>query len=101
MTAATERRRTRDPRSLVSTFVGYAILIFFGLVFLYPFVIQISNSFKSESDAAAHPLSPVPATVDLAGFHQLFATQFPVWIGNSLLVTVVVTTGRAFLDVLA
>jgi multiple sugar transport system permease protein len=100
MTAATERR-AREPRALATTFVGYAIMIFFGLVFLYPFVIQISNSFKSESDAAAHPLSPVPTVVDLTGFHQLFATQFPVWLGNSVLVTVVVTVGRVFLDSLA
>jgi len=101
MTGTAERRRARDPRVLASTFVGYAILIFFGLVFLYPFVIQISNSLKSESDAAAHPLSPVPEVLDLAGFHQLFATQFPVWLGNSILVTVVVTTSRVFLDSLA
>ncbi|HTJ36013.1 MAG TPA: carbohydrate ABC transporter permease, partial [Dactylosporangium sp.] len=91
----------RDPRALVSAFLGYAILIFFGLVFLYPFVIQIGNAFKTEADASAHPLSPIPAAVDLNGFHQLFGTDFPLWLGNSVLVTVVVTLGRVFLDSLA
>ncbi|MGI5244064.1 carbohydrate ABC transporter permease [Dactylosporangium sp. CA-139066] len=91
----------RDPRALVSAFLGYAILVFFGLVFLYPFVIQIGNAFKTEADASANPLSPIPAAVNLAGFHQLFGTDFPLWLGNSVLVTLVVTAGRVFLDSLA
>jgi multiple sugar transport system permease protein len=93
--------RRQGPRALVSAFMGYTILVFFGLVFLYPFLIQIGNAFKTEADAAANPLSPVPAAVDLTGFHQLFGTDFPLWLGNSVLVTVVVTAGRVFLDSLA
>jgi multiple sugar transport system permease protein len=89
-------------RRLVNTFVGYAILVFFGLVFLYPFVIQLGNSFKTETDAADNPLSPVPDPISLAGFERIFeGTNFPLWLGNSLLVTVVVTAGRVFLDSLA
>lgn len=96
------RRADRGPRALVNRFLGYAILIFFGLVFLYPFVIQIANSVKTEPDAAAHPLSPVPDPVTLAGFDRIFAgTNFPLWLGNSLLVTVLVTLGRVFFDSLA
>ena len=92
----------REPRGLVSTFVGYAVLIFFGLVFLYPFVIQVGNTFKSEPDAAAHPLSPVPDPVDLTSFQRIFdGTNLPLWLGNSVLVTVIVTLGRVFLDSLA
>ncbi|MFC7550799.1 carbohydrate ABC transporter permease [Plantactinospora sp. GCM10030261] len=92
----------RRPRGLVNTFVGYAILVFFGLVFLYPFVIQIGNSFKTESDAAANPLSPFPGPVDLTSFEKIFAgTNFPLWMGNSLLVTIIVTIGRVFLASLA
>ncbi|WP_326560330.1 carbohydrate ABC transporter permease [Micromonospora sp. NBC_01796] len=99
--AATSGHR-REPRSLVTSFVGYAILIFFALVFLYPFVIQIASSFKTEPDAAANPLSPVPNPVDLDSFQRIFeGTNFPLWLGNSLLVTVVVTLGRVFLDSLA
>jgi multiple sugar transport system permease protein len=99
-TAGSPRRR--EPRGLVTAFVGYAILIFFALVFLYPFVIQIANALKSEPDAAASPLSPVPSPVDFAGFQRIFeGTNFPRWLGNSLLVTVVVTIGRVFLDSLA
>lgn len=89
-------------RGLVTTFLGYAILTFFGLVFLYPFVIQIGNSFKSEPDAAANPLSPVPDPLDLTSFQRIFdGTGFPLWLGNSVLVTVLVTLGRVFFDSLA
>ncbi|MEU4408620.1 carbohydrate ABC transporter permease [Streptosporangium sp. NPDC023963] len=89
-------------RSLVSTFGGYAVLVFFSLVFLYPFVIQVANAFKTEPDAAANPLSPIPDPVTMAGFERVFAdTGMPLWLGNSLLVTVVITVGRVFLDSLA
>ncbi|MFF3444832.1 carbohydrate ABC transporter permease [Streptosporangium sp. NPDC002721] len=89
-------------RSLISTFGGYAVLVFFSLVFLYPFVIQVANAFKTEPDAAANPLSPIPDPVTLAGFERVFVdTGMPLWLGNSLLVTVVITVGRVFLDSLA
>ena len=89
-------------RKTVNLFVGYAILVFFGLVFLYPFVIQVASSFKSEPDAAANALSPVPSPVDTDSFTRLFAgTHLPLWLGNSLLVTVLVTAGRVLLDSMA
>ncbi|MFD0783888.1 carbohydrate ABC transporter permease [Micromonospora azadirachtae] len=100
--AATPTRRRRTGRSLASRILGYATLIFFGLVFLYPFVIQLGNSFKTEPDASANPLSPFPDPLSLAGFERIFAgTNFPLWLGNSLLVTVLVTAGRVFFDSLA
>jgi multiple sugar transport system permease protein len=81
---------------------GYAVLGFFSLVFLYPFVIQATNAFKSEADAEAHPLSPVPKPVDTTSFVHIFnGTHFPVWLANSVLVTVVATLGRIFFDSLA
>ncbi|MFI6740947.1 carbohydrate ABC transporter permease [Nonomuraea sp. NPDC050451] len=94
--------RKDNARSLASTFAGYCILIFFALVFLYPFVIQIATSFKTEPDAAAHPLSPVPGPVTMGGYEKVFLnTDLPLWLGNSLLVTVVVTAGRVLLDSMA
>ncbi|KIR65621.1 MULTISPECIES: carbohydrate ABC transporter permease [Micromonospora] len=100
--ARPRRARDRTARTLASRLVGYAILVFFALVFLYPFVIQIGNSLKTEPDAAANPLSPIPDPLSLAGFERIFAgTAFPLWLGNSLLVTVLVTLGRVFFDSLA
>lgn len=89
-------------RPLTSTFAGYAVLVFFSLVFLYPFVIQIANSLKTEPDATANPLSPLPHPISFGGYEQVFlGTDMPLWLGNSLLVTVIVTVGRVFLDSLA
>jgi multiple sugar transport system permease protein len=86
----------------LSRLLGYAILVFFALVFLYPFVIQIASSFKTEVDASANPLSPVPHPGTLASFVRIFdGTSFPRWLGNSVLVTVLVTAGRVFFDSLA
>ncbi|MCK2219061.1 carbohydrate ABC transporter permease [Actinomadura sp. ATCC 31491] len=94
--------KPRGPRALASAFAGYFVLVFFALVFLYPFVIQIATSLKSEPDAAAHPLSPVPSPLSLAGYERVFAhTDLPLWLGNSLLVTVVLTVGRVLLDSMA
>ena len=89
-------------RTLASRFLGYAILVFFSLVFLYPFVIQIANSFKTEADASANPLSPVPHPFTTDAFVRMFgSTAFPTWLGNSVLVTVIVTLGRVLFGSMA
>ncbi|MFD0747761.1 carbohydrate ABC transporter permease [Phytohabitans flavus] len=65
-------------------------------------MIQLANSLKSEPDAAANPLSPIPHPVSFAGFERIFeGTNFPLWLVNSLLVTTVITVGRVFFDSLA
>jgi multiple sugar transport system permease protein len=91
-----------EKRSLASTFTGYAILVFFALVFLYPFVIQIAGAFKSEAGASANPLSAIPNPLDTTAFKGIFSkTNFPLWTMNSLFVAGVVTVGRVFFDSLA
>jgi len=89
-------------RTLAARFAGYAILVFFSLVFLYPFVIQIANSFKTEADASANPLSPIPHPFTTASMSRIFdGTDFPTWLGNSILVTVVVTVARVLFSAMA
>ncbi|HYS37660.1 MAG TPA: carbohydrate ABC transporter permease [Pseudonocardiaceae bacterium] len=93
----TRRRRT-------GALIGGGLLLVGALIFLYPFVIQIASSFKSESDAAANPLSPIPHPATIASsFTKLFngTTDFPLWTFNSLVVTLFVTGGRVLLDSLA
>jgi len=89
-------------RRLATRLGGYAVLAFFALLFIYPFVIQLSNAFKTESDAAANPLSPVPSPLSTASIERIFVgTAFPTWLANSVLMAVVVTLGRVFFDSLA
>ncbi|GAA3725274.1 carbohydrate ABC transporter permease [Plantactinospora mayteni] len=96
------RRRRRRGGHPAAAFAGYAVLVFFALVFLYPFVIQLGNAFKTEPDAAANPLSPIPSVLDLNSVQRIFdGTDFPLWLGNSTLVTIIVTLGRVFFASLA
>ncbi|MBX6750832.1 MAG: carbohydrate ABC transporter permease [Micromonosporaceae bacterium] len=90
------------PRQRVARVANYLVLTFFGLIFLYPFVIQISNTFKTESDAANNPLRLIPDPFTSDSFLRIFnGTGFPIWLVNSVLVTVFATAGRIFFDSLA
>ena len=84
----------------------YAALVLFAVFFIYPFFIQIATSFKTDPDAAANPLSLIPNPFDLHAWRDIFgqgSASVPAlgWIKNSVLITVVVTGGRVFLDSLA
>ena len=86
--------------------LAYALLVAVALVYLYPFFVQISASFKDEPQAAQAPLS-WPSPVDLTAWKRIFGiggeSSIPLgtWLGNSLFITLVITAGRVFLDSLA
>jgi len=79
----------------------YLVLIFFSLIYLYPFLIQIGTSFKFDPDATANPLNPIPQEWTLDAYRQLAQRDFPLWFMNSVIVTLFVTVGRVFFDSLA
>jgi multiple sugar transport system permease protein len=88
--------------------LGYAVLIFFALVFISPFIITLVTSFKTDSDATLNPLSPVPHPVTLSAWEQIFGigstasvTDIPRWLFNSAFVAAMVTVARVVLDSLA
>jgi len=81
--------------------VIYLVLIFFALVYLYPFLIQIGTSFKTDPDATANPLNPIPQEWTLDAYRSLRSADFPLWFMNSVIVTLFVTVGRVFFDSLA
>ena len=94
-----ERALRRRRRGTVLT---YAVLAVIALGYIYPFLINIATSFKTDPDAATEPLSLIPATWTSAAYSRLFLhSDFPVWFGNSVLVTACVTAGRVFIDSLA
>jgi multiple sugar transport system permease protein len=88
-------------RSRRSGWLVYLVLIFFALLYIYPFLIQIGTSFKTNADATAHPLNPIPHDWTLDAFRTLGQVDFPLWFANSVFVTVCVTVGRVFFDSLA
>ena len=88
-------------RAALALFAGYAVLVVFSFVYLYPFLIQLTTSFKTNADAVDNPLSLVADPFTTGAFGRLFDTDFPLWFLNSVVVTVFVTAGRVFLDSLA
>ncbi|QHF21354.1 ABC transporter permease subunit [Rathayibacter sp. VKM Ac-2762] len=96
------RRIRLGARGRASLIGGYLLLIALALVYIYPFLISVASSFKSDADATANPLSLLPATWSFASYERLFTdVPLPLWTLNSVIVTVFVTVGRVFFDSLA
>jgi len=96
--------RTARPsgRVLAASSIFYALLVALAIIYIFPFLIQVATSFKTESDAASDPLSLIPATFSTAAYERLFLnSDFPIWFKNSAIVTVFVTAGRVFFNSLA
>ncbi len=85
--------RRRRP---AATALTYALLVAIATVYIFPFLIQIATSFKTDGDAANNPLSLIPETWTSAAYQTLFASNlpFPTWAMNSVIVTLMVTAGR-------
>ena len=98
---AASPRKAHANRSLVLKALGYTLLTVFALLYLFPFVIQVGTSFKTDPDATAAPLNPIPSTFSTAAYRALFEQDFALWARNSVIVTVFVTAGRVFFDSLA
>jgi multiple sugar transport system permease protein len=97
-----ERIKHLSPRLRASAAISYFILIALSLIYIYPFLISIAGSFKSDADATQNPLSLLPQTWSFASYQTLFTTvPLLEWTGNSAFVTVFVTLGRVFFDSLA
>lgn len=80
----------------------YVLLGVLALIYIYPFLVQVATSFKTDAAAAADPISLVPQPFTWAAYERLFLrSDFPVWFANSAVVTVFVTLGRVFFTSLA
>jgi multiple sugar transport system permease protein len=98
----TRRRRQLSPGTVTSIVITYAVLVLMALVYIYPFLISMSSSFKTDAEATQNPLSLLPETWTFAAYERLF-TDVPLlqWTANSVFITVCVTFGRVFFDSLA
>ena len=86
------QRRSRP----VATALTYALLVSISVVYIFPFLLQVMTSFKTDGDASNNPLSLIPATWTSATYQTLFASDlpFPTWAMNSVIVTRVRHGGR-------
>jgi multiple sugar transport system permease protein len=101
--APTPARRPRfTVRSVGGQVLLYAILIVLAIVYIYPFLVQVATSFKTDVEATANPISLIPTVWSFAAYNLLFSrSDFPLWFMNSAIVTIFVTLGRVFFVSLA
>jgi len=102
--AAAPRAARSGPSARVrrGILLTYLMLVILALVYIYPFLISISGSVKTDTDATNNPLSLLPGTWSFAAYERLFTDQpLPLWAMNSTIVTLCVTVGRVFFDSLA
>jgi multiple sugar transport system permease protein len=98
--AKSDARAVRGRR--FGSVLTFSFLIVIAFVYIFPFVIAIVTSFKTEPNATANPLALVPDPPTTSAFHELFKNQdFFLWVKNSVIVTLSVTFLRVFLDSLA
>jgi len=50
----------------------YALLIVIALIYIYPFLVQVSTSFKTDAEAAVSPVSLIPQVWSTAAYERLF-----------------------------
>jgi len=91
----------RSRRRFSSGWIIYLVLIFFAMIYIFPFIIQIGTSFKTDADATNNPLNPIPQMWTTAAFQSLGQADFPRWFMNSTIVALSVTVGRVLIDSLA
>ncbi len=72
----------------------YGLLFVFSVIYIYPFIIQLVTSFKTNSDAVNNPLSLLPDPFVTDAWSRLRDTDFPRWFTNSVIITLTVTTCR-------
>lgn len=68
----------------------YILLIGYCLLTLFPFAWSILTSFKTTAEIVGGK-SILPEQWSLDGYQTVFSSQFPTWIGNSLIVGIIVT----------
>ncbi|SDN34785.1 carbohydrate ABC transporter membrane protein 2, CUT1 family [Actinomyces ruminicola] len=100
LTGRATGRRRHGPRP--GRVLLYLVLVVLAVAYVFPFLINIATSFKTESAATADPLGLLPQTFSTAAYAKLFgASDFPLWMRNSVVVTLVVTAGRVLFDSMA
>jgi len=82
--------------------INYVLLIALALIYIYPFLISLSNSFKTDEEATSAGLKLWSDNWTTAAYTTLFQnSDFPLWVKNSIVVTLFVTAGRVFFNSLA
>ena len=81
---------------------NYLFLCLLALIYIFPFLLQISNSFKTDAEATSAGLKLWSDNWTTTAYQTLFYnSDYPLWFKNSVIVTLCVTVGRVFFVSLA
>ena len=95
--AQSEAQVRRSRGTSLTAPMTYVVLIALAFVYLFPFLVQLSNSFKSDEEATSAGLALWSPSWTTAAYTTLFAnSDFALWTMNSFIVTILVTLGRVF-----
>lgn len=81
---------TIQRKKIVRHIISYIILAVFCFLILYPLVIIVSSSFKTEKEIFSYPISIIPENITFKNFSSLME-NFPIYIFNSFKVTISIT----------
>ncbi|MCE2468292.1 MAG: carbohydrate ABC transporter permease [Caldilineaceae bacterium] len=100
MTAAAARRRTTD-WSLVSQRLGaHLSLIFFGIIFMLPFLWMVSSSLKPSAEIFEIPVRLIPKTFAFTNYPDAIESiRFLRYLGNTFIYAVGLMTGAVLSNV--
>ena len=73
----------------------YLLLIITSFLVLFPLVLIISSSFKTEMEIFSYPISIIPENITFKNFLAL-VENFPLYIFNSFKVTIIITLVQIF-----
>jgi multiple sugar transport system permease protein len=94
---ATQRKATHYLKLLLS----YGVLFLLAAMFIYPFLLAISTSFKTLPEINLNPVGLIPQTFTLQGYERLFSFNVGRWTINSAIVAIFITLGNVFFASLA
>ena len=80
----------------------YLVLSALAIVYIFPFLVEVANSFKSDEEASTAGMALWSSNWTTAAYVTLFNnSNFALWTLNSFIVTILVTIGRVFFVSLA
>ncbi|MCL2785435.1 MAG: carbohydrate ABC transporter permease [Propionibacteriaceae bacterium] len=85
-----------------SRWIFFGVLVIMATIYLFPFAVQLANSFKTDQEATRAGLSLLSDNWVLTAYSTLFSkSAFPRWFANSVIVTLCVTAGRVLFNSMA
>ncbi|MBP6786542.1 MAG: carbohydrate ABC transporter permease [Candidatus Promineofilum sp.] len=100
-TVAAPVRAERTWARPLKAILSYGILFLLAAMFIYPFLLAVSTSFKTLPEISQNSVSLIPKTFTLEGYQRLFSFNVGRWTLNSALVAVAITLGNVFFSSLA